>query len=182
MASHSFLYIVLTVCDPLTAIAGIGLAVGVGSAVMEHNAQNQAAAANEQNALSALRIESHELSLREVEERIAGNQLEEQADAAVLEAVGDVNANAAANGVSGMTVDMLLHDVDRQGASYRDSVEQNTDTVIAQLEREKAAALVGARNRITSVPRANPLATGLKIAGAGLDFASMKIGQKPKGT
>ena len=169
-------------CDPITAIAGAGLALGVGKAIVEHKAQNQAKAANDASALAALKIEDHELSLREVEERIAGNQQIDQATAAVLGAQGDVKANAAANGVTGMTVDMLLHDTERQGAAYKASVDANTEATVAQLERAKDEANANAQSRISSVLGANPLLTGLKIASTGLDFASLKIGSRPKGT
>ena len=81
-----------------------------------------------------------------------------------------------------MTVDMLLNDTTRQGAAYKQSVTDNTDATVAQLERAKDEAAANAQSRVNSVLGANPLVTGLKIAGAGLSFATAKIGSRPKGT
>lgn len=169
-------------CDLVTGIAAASAGIKIFGAVADHKAQNDAYAANREATLDALKIKNHELSLREVEERIAGAQQIEQGGLQVLDAKGDASASAASRGVKGLSIDLLLQDLDRQGVVYAGSVDQNTNAAVAQLDREKDAALAEARGRINSQSKANPWATGLKIGSAGLEFASTKIGNKPKGT
>lgn len=169
-------------CDPLTATVAAATVLKIGSTIVESKAQNKQADAVKDSALDALKIQDHELSLSEVQQRIAGGQQIEQANQDVVAATGDVNASAAARGVGGMTTDLLLNDVLRQGSAYRDSVRTQTDANIAQTERQKDAAFAEAQARINGAPKANPFATALKIGSSVLDFASYKIGNKPKGT
>jgi uncharacterized protein YPO0396 len=168
-------------CDPVTAIAVTAATMKIGGALIENKAQNDQAAANKTSALDALKIQDNELSLRQVQERIAGKQQIEQGNAQVLSATGDVQSSAAARGVSGMTTDLLLGDVQAQGARYNDSVNQNTEATVSQLDRQKDAAYAEAQSRINSVPKANPWATAIKIGGAVVDYGSSRINMSPKG-
>jgi hypothetical protein len=168
-------------CDPVTALVATSVALQVGGAVLGHNEQNQQADKTKSSALEALKLQDHELSLREVQERIAGKQQVDQGNREVQAASGDIATSAASRGVGGMSIDMLLGDVAAQGGRYKTSVEQNTNASVDQLEREKDQARAEAQSRINGTPRANPLATGLKIGGAVLDgLTTLKI-NRPKG-
>lgn len=168
-------------CDPVTAIGVTAAVVKIGGAVVEHVAQNKNADAVKDSANAALALKDHELSIREVQERIAGSQQIDQGKRQTLDATGDVQASAAARGVGGMTVDLLLNDLTAQGARFTDSVNQNTNANVDQLEREKDAAKAEANSRIAGAPGANPFVTALKIGSAGLDYASTRINMSPKG-
>lgn len=170
-------------CDPVSAtIAAVGTALKIGGTVAEASAQNQASNANRESATAALRLKDNELSLRELQEKIAGGQKLEQATRDTTAAAGDTTATAAANGVGGVTVDLLLKDIQAQGSRYADSVNDNTDATVSQLELEKRGAQAEAQSRINSVPRANPFMTALKIGAAGLDLAGQYQASKPKVT
>lgn len=166
-------------CDPLTGIAAAGLLLGAGGAVAEHNAQNKQSKAVAASALESLRLQDHELSLREVQEKIAGSQQLEQGNREVQDATGDIQASAASRGVGGLSIDLLLNDVLAQGARFKTSVEANTAASVDQLEREKDFASAEARARIAGAPAASKLATGLKIGAAGLNaYTQLKINRK----
>lgn len=167
-------------CDPLS-VAVIGSTIlTVGSDVLEANAQNKQAKAQKQAALQALKVQDHELSIEEVEARLAGAQQKGQATQEVQAAAGDVRASAAARGVGGATIDLLLNDVQAQGERYKESVDLNTSAQTGSLERQKDQALAETRLRLAGAQGANPLATGLKIGGDLLDGASLFIGRRNK--
>lgn len=166
-------------CDPVTAIAGASLLIGAGSAIVEHKAQNKQAKAVQASALESLKLQDHELSLREVQEKLAGAQQIGQAQGEVQAASGDVSASAASRGISGLSLDLLLGDVQAQGARYTDSVNRNTETSVSSLERGKDEALAEANARIAGAQPASKLATGLKIGAAGLNaYTNLKIARK----
>jgi hypothetical protein len=167
-------------CDPVSATAAIGLALNVGSAVLDHKAQNKQANAVKASALESLKLQNNELSIREVQERIAGAQQIEQGNREVQAASGDIKASAAARGIGGLSLDLLLGDVVAQGARFKTSVDQNTEASVSQLERGKDEALAEAHARIAGAPKASNLATGLKIGAAGLNaYTQFKINRKP---
>lgn len=112
------------------------------------------------------------MSLQEVQDRIAGAQEKQQGNEQVLSASGDVATSAATRGVSGLTSDLLIGDVQRQGAQYRQGVDQNTDAQVAQVENEKTSAAAEAQSRIANVQSSNPLLTALKIGTAITGFAA----------
>lgn len=166
-------------CDPVTATVVAGAGLQIGGAIAEHKAQNKQAAAVREAALGALKIQDHELSLQEVQQRIAGAQQIDQGNREVDAASGDINASAASRGVGGASIDLLLNDVQAQGARYKSSVEQNVDAAREQIGSQKDAALAEAQARIAGAPKASMLATGLKIGSAGVNaYSTLKIQRK----
>jgi hypothetical protein len=95
-----------------------------------------------------------------------------EAHATAAVAAGEAN-------VSGISVDALLSVLNRQGAEYRSSVNRQADRQVAQLQREKISGRTEAQNRIAAYPRPNLFATGLRIGGAAMDYATWKKTQKP---
>jgi hypothetical protein len=166
-------------CDPVSAIAVTSLALSTGSAILDHKAQNKQANAVKASALESLKLQNHELSIREVQERIAGSQQLEQADLEVASARGDISTSAASRGLGGLSLDLLLGDAVAQGARYKTSVNQNTAASVAQLQRGKDEALAEANARIAGAPKASTLATGLKIGAGALNaYSQFKINRK----
>lgn len=164
-------------CNPVVAAAAIVADVGmkIGGAIVEHKAQNKAAAENEKLALESLRLQDHELSLEEVQTRLAGRQQEVQGEQATQAAEGDISQSAAARGVGGVSIDLLLQDAQAQGARFKTGVQRQTDAEAEAITRQKDTALEEAKARIAGVPKASGLATGLKIGGAAADAASYYI-------
>lgn len=81
-----------------------------------------------------------------------------------------------------MSVDLLLGDLDRQGADYKQSLRDQLVISIDQLQRMKEGATAQAQSRINQVPRANPFATGLRIGGAVLGAGSQYLGSRAPST
>jgi hypothetical protein len=102
-----------------------------------------------------------------------------QADRQARKADALARVSAGEAGVTGASVDALVNDISAEASAFKVAQEQNLDMTITQLQREKVSEQAQARNRINSVPAANPFATGLTIAGMGLDFAAGQISRRP---
>lgn len=166
-------------CEPVTAMVAASAALQIGGAVLEHKQQKKQSNAVRASALESLKLQNEELSLRQVQEKLAGAQAIEQGNLEVASAGGDIKASAASRGVGGLSIDLLLNDVLAQGARYKSSVDQNVDASVGALDRDKDAALAEANARIAGAPAPSNLATGLKIGKAGVDaYTNLKIMRK----
>lgn len=166
-------------CDPLTIIAGASLAIGAGSAIASHKAQANASKANEANALQAMQESWKDISLQEVQQQDATALTIMQADRQARKADALARVSAGESGVAGASVDALLGDLSAEASAFKQTQGRNLDMTIAQLQREKISGRTVAQNRINAVPPPNPFATGLTIAGMGLDFATKIVSRKP---
>jgi len=167
------------VCDPVTIIAGASLAIEAGSSIAGASAQNKASKANKAAAQQAMQDTWKDISLREVQEQDATSLTIMQADRQARSADAVARVSAGEAGVSGASVDALIGDISAQASTFKVTQERNLDMTISQLQREKVSAKNVAQNRINAVPRANPFATGLQIASAGVTFADKIVSRKP---
>lgn len=166
-------------CDPVTAIVATSAALQIGGAVLDHKKEKKQSNAVRASALESLKLQNEELSLRQVQEKLAGAQAIEQGNLEVGAASGDITASAASRGVGGLSIDLLLNDVLAQGARFKTSVDQNTDASVSALDRDKDAAAAEANARIAGAPGPSALATGLKIGSAGVNaYTNLKIMRK----
>ncbi len=168
--------------DPATAVTVAGTAVKIGSEIFGADAQNDAAKANARSAREALRIGEQSLDLRTKQEVAAGSQEVQDVATQAGQAQSDVRASAAAGGVGGMTVDLLLQQIDAEKGLATQRSEDQTAANLAQIESERLGLRAGAQSRINAMPQANPFATGLRIGGHVTDFFDARISNKPKGT
>ena len=168
-------------CDPVTVTAVAGTALSIAGAVADHQAQNKRSRAVKTEAAKTLATDNRQIALRELQEGIAGRQESGLINAEVTTATGATAADAASRGVGGMTVDLLLKDIERQGAAARGAVEDQVTANTQQLGVERERAQANYQSRINGAPPANPFTTLLRIGGAGVDAASFKIGNKPRG-
>ncbi len=166
-------------CDPVTIIAGASLAIEAGSAVVGASAQNKASKANAAAATTAMHDTWKSLSLRETQEQDTTQQTIMQADRQARSADAVARVSAGEAGVAGASVDALAGDISAQASAFKVTQGRNLDMTIAQLQQEKVAAKSAAQSRINSVPGANPFATGLQIATAGVNFANTIVSRKP---
>lgn len=74
----------------------------------------------------------------------------------------------------------MIADILRQQGQAADIIDQNLDMLGAQANRQKEGLLADARSRIAGAPPANPAATGLGIAGAGISFLNQLRLNNPK--
>lgn len=152
-------------CDPVSIGYGIVGAVGIVSDLVGANAQNQHAKAVKTEAISAEKNTDYDLSLRAMQEKLAGKEKLVAGDRQATEVESQTRAGAAGAGVGGMTVDMLLSSDQRQKYQFDQSVDEQTQANVDQTDREMGAAYATEQSRITGAPPANPWATGLKIGG-----------------
>lgn len=166
-------------CDPGTIIAGASLAIGTGSAVVQHKAQAKAAKANEANAVQSMVESWKDISLQEVQQQDATALTIMQSDRAARKADALARVSAGEAGVAGASVDAFLGDLSAEASAFKMTQERNLNMTTAQLQREKISGRSVAQNRINAVPAPNLFATGLTIASQGLDFATKIVSRKP---
>lgn len=166
-------------CDP-TALALGSFALNVGGDILNHNAQKKAAFANEQQARAAETRQINDINVRELQEKQAASQQLEVAARQTTTALSSARLSAGEAGVSGVSVDALLSTIGAEGSTAAQNVKLNTDNTVQQLERQKLGVSAEADSRVASMPKANPFALALRIAGQGVGFATqMQSRQAP---
>ena len=162
-------------CDPISVIAGANLAVQAGSAIVNHRAQAQQSRAVSAAADKSAIQQIGQVNLREVQEKTATAQSISQADRQARIADAEARVSAGEGGVSGASVDALLGDIQRKDLEYRTTANENLNMTLDQLEQEKLGIRAQAQNIKAGTPFPSSLATGLQIAGAGLNYGSLLI-------
>lgn len=156
-------------CNPLALAAG-ALTLQVAGTVAGARAQNKAAERNETAALLAEREASKDISLlqQQTVDQATKTIFETDRAARSTQALARVSAGEA--GVSGISVEALLGDLDRKVGEFRIGTSRNLDAALAALQREKVSGRTVAQQRIANVQGASPFAVGLSLAGGGLAF------------
>lgn len=171
-------------CEPTTAVligtAVASTAVGVGSAVMNHNAQKQANQQNEAAAKEALKEDLKTLTQRQGQEEDAAASTILEIDRRARLTKAEAAVYAGESGVEGASVDALLNGFDNEAGRAVVGTQRNLSATKSQLERERVASRTGAQSRINAVPKPNPWSTGLTIAGTALGGASQVVGALPR--
>ena len=166
-------------CPPLV-IAGVAAATQIAGTIMNARAQGAAADANEAAARRARAQAAKALTHKQGEIVADVEQsaffIERQARTArSLARVG-----AGESGVAGISAQAVLDDIERQSADAQRTARRQAGREVAGLERAKTAEAEVMRNRIAAVGRPSPIAVGLQIAGAGLNFAQFQIKDKTR--
>lgn len=154
-----------------TILAATQLAVGVGSAILSHKEQADAAETARREAQRALRLAYRDLSIRAMEETTAARQSLLMARRQAGQLRGTARASAAEAGVAGRSADAILADISRGEGEYTQSVQNNLVITLDQIQRLREAAESEAQTRISQYPRPSLLGTALRIGEAGLSFA-----------
>lgn len=146
-----------------------------GSAIASNKAQNAAEKANREAAERARIANIKELGFQQTEvAQDAATQLF-QTQQAVRSARSLARVGAGESGVAGISAQAVLDDIEREGGDVSRSINRQASRDIAAIQRGKIAQTELTRNRIAQVGRGSPLALGLSIAGAGLNFAQFRI-------
>lgn len=160
--------------DPLT-LTMASLAISGAQAVAQHKAADAQADAQEEynqqlqknaeqaynNELEALRLQQHQ-DEAQAKQKIVQNQKQ------AIQARSRAKTAAGEAGVSGLSVDALLGDFERQEAEFKDAVRENLDNRNQQRQQEAISAgtrLQSRQNSVQPVNRPSVLGTGLQIAG-----------------
>lgn len=163
-------------CDPLSITAA---ALSIGGAAVDASAQNKVDKQNKRAARTALGIENRAISLRILQERVAASQEREINRIQSAEASGLTATSAAAGGVGGMTVDLLMQEVE-SGRLLNDArITDQLDATEAVIASERAGVAATARNRANQTSRANPFAVGLRIGAGAVDAYGGYLQRQP---
>jgi hypothetical protein len=142
-------------CEPAT-LAAITLGVSAASTVYSVDQTKKNARRQERASRDAQKIEEEQLLAQksvEANER-ARRGREESARA---------RAASAASGVSGLTLDDLLMDIDFQTGVDMSNINTNTFNSVR-------ASRAGLQSRLNSIQQPDYVAAGLQIAGAGVQY------------
>lgn len=163
------------------AISSVGAVTSFVGQMQAANAQAEHQAnvmeQTQENARRSHLLEIDQINKRIEQERAAASQslTENAVEAAKARSTARVSAGEA--GVSGISVDALMADFNRQEAVYRHGVRENLLRTTDQLQLEKKASGARRQSRINSafssqrpVQRPSFLQPALAIGGAGVDY------------
>ncbi|HUW09754.1 MAG TPA: hypothetical protein VM537_08490 [Anaerolineae bacterium] len=155
-------------CAPAIPIIATVMTVGsqVAGAIGEAKAQDANHEEAVRTALANLADNYRNLNARGTEEQKSTARDIEQAGRQTTAATSTAMTSAGESGVGGLSVKALANDNARGLADYTDAARQGLELTLAQLQRQKESAKIGAANTINAHPRSNPLNTAIKIAGA----------------
>lgn len=165
-------------CDA-TAIALSSLVIKAGSEVAGAIGQKKKAEQNEQESNQAFLRSVADLTARVTEERQAADERIREGQQQAAAAAATARVSAGESGVTGVSVDLLLGDIERQRGEQATSVRSNLAAFERQAKREERGLEATRVSRIRSVPKPNPFLTALRIGGAGLSFATQQLAPKP---
>lgn len=126
-----------------------------------------------------MREASKDISLMQTQEtqKTARTIFEADRQARSSEALARVSAGEA--GVTGVSVEALLGDIDRKLGEFKVAEHKNLFMALKQLEREKVSGRTIAQGRISASPPPSPFALGLNLSAQGLQFWAGQVSRKP---
>lgn len=152
------------------ASAAAGQVAAFQGQVAQYRAQEQAYFTNYNNSLTAGRDQFRQIQLRRAQEEQAFSQRDRAALMEGAEKRAAASAAAASSGVSGLSIDNLLADVDRKIEGNRATLAQNWDMTAAQLTAQAEGVNSQIQSHIGQVARPippDPTGTMLGIIGSG---------------
>lgn len=165
-------------CHPLAIAAGSFALQAYGS-IKANQAQGAAEKANREAAEKAFKANVRELGTQQLETQQAAAQniflVERQARTA--RSLARVGAGEA--GVAGISAQAVLDDITREAGDVNRITMKQTRQDVAALSRAKVGQTDLMLNRISQVGKPSALATGLRIAGSGLNFGQFLIREAP---
>jgi len=146
------------------------LTFGIGALQtgLEFMGARQTAKAEREAAVAANAQNQNALTLRQVQEGQALAQKKQQYNIEEAVAASQVEANAVAGGVDGLSLNNLLADVTRRSAYNRSVADQNFDMTIQQMESEKKGSASTAKSRVKAASGPSPLSLVAGLGAAGL--------------
>lgn len=138
-------------CDAVT-IAATSTVLSIGSSIAEYKAQADVANQNARNTALGLKQTYRDIGARQLEEAQAATQEKQVIARQSAVARGEATAGAASGGVSGVSVDLLVEDLNREAGNATDTVSQNLAATTAQLQRQKEGAKVTAQSQVNQTP------------------------------
>jgi hypothetical protein len=162
-------------CDPVSIGMGV---LSIGAMAMEHkgqsdlaDAQNDATKVQAESARDAYRANLDQTIVEQDQEKASATQSSLQQRQEMMKAQASARVAAGEAGVSGLSVDDLLNDLDSQGLTNMNSIEANYIARSNNIGVQRRNAYANAASTINGLKiptEPNVLATGIKMAGAGL--------------
>ena len=169
-------------CEPTSAISGLVIAAASAAAqvaAQEKNASYQNKVNNQQRE-NAIKARNENLSQIEVAKQQATTQAGQKVfenDLAAQKAEATTKVSAGENGVSGLSLDALLAEIDASSARYDDSVKSNLTDKVVSFDLQRDNVQTGAVNSVSQLrsPQApDYLGAALKIGGAYSNYEQAK--------
>jgi hypothetical protein len=154
-------------CEPVTIMAGLGLAVSTAEAVSTYNSTAETAKAQ---AVSANQATISNYAQDDQEQVYANNQAyqKQNAEAIQARAAAATSATGAGEaGVSGLSVDALSRSYFGREGQYDDSVNINRDADVGRLQLQQQGFQAQGQSRINSIQQPSALGMLGSIANAG---------------
>ena len=165
-------------CPP-AVLAAMSFAVGAAQSVMQFQAasaqveqQNAYHEANKTNSMYAFMETQKQLTSRQSQEQEAAGAAKFDQNLATKKAMATEQVAAGEAGISGLSLDHLMRDLQGRTARYNDRIDENRDWAVNQLQMEKKGQGYVAVDRINSVQKAikpSFASVGLRILGSGID-------------
>ncbi len=167
-------------CHPLAIAAG-SMAISAYGSIKANQAQAAAEKANREAAERAFKANVKEIGTQQLETRMAAAQniFFTERKARTARSLARVGAGEA--GVAGISAQDVLDDITREAGDVNRVTRKQERQTIAGLQRAKVSQTDLALGRISQVGKPSDLATGLAIAGAGLNFGQFLIRESPPG-
>lgn len=129
--------------------------------------------------MSNLKLQYSDLSAKAIETQAQASQSIDQNARATGNAQGTATVSAGEAGVSGNSVRLVMDQFEADNDDASNAIYRNRASTLSQIQRQKLGAQAEAASQINSAPPANPLATALRIGGAGLNLATRLNSRKP---
>ena len=167
-------------CHPLAIAAG-SMALSAYGSIKANQAQAAAEKANREAAERAFKANVKEIGSQQLETRMAAAQniFFTERKARTARSLARVGAGEA--GVAGISAQDVLDDITREAGDVSRVTRKQERAEIAGLQRAKISQTELALGRKSQVGKPSDLATGLAIAGAGLNFGQFLIRDKVPG-
>lgn len=146
--------------DPVT----IGITLAVGSKVVKAIGQKKRSDANKRAAERAALADRRALIARQAEETIALLRGKGETERELEQIKSTILTQAAEANVSGLSVELLEKDIEREEGEIASAVAENIEMLRRQTSRQLRGVEAELESRIAAVPGPNLLALGLDIA------------------
>lgn len=156
----------------MAAVAVAQSVVSFAAAQSDYDAKAAQWKQNYENALAAGRDEQKQLQLRIMQEQAGHVQQQQQANIEGAEIRAEAEVSAATGGVSGISLDNILHGINMKIGQKKAAEETNHLNTVAQLNESLKATKSTIQNRINSVATPvspNPLGYALQGVGGALN-------------
>lgn len=156
-------------CEPTTLLA-ISAGISTLSAAAGHAAQSRQAKAEASAATESYNMDQAQLAERYNQQNQELNQQQTQRTREAMVERGRLNAAYGEGGVTGGSLDRVLNQSEFNLGQDLATMGANRDNLTRQTRMEGLGLRANAQSRMNSIKQPSFIDTGLKIAGAAVDY------------